>query len=116
MAGCSAGAMMMGGYTLRVRAVAQGHPPHWQPALGLLPQLTVLPHFDRMAGFVGQETFQRIVASAPSGIALVGVDEDTALVSIPGAGWRVYGRQSVVMLSAGSRSYRAGEPAEDLTL
>src|SRR5262249_12704438 len=80
LAGCSAGAMMLGGYTLAIRGLIRGQPPQWLPALGLLPSIAVMPHFDRVAQFVGTELFQAIVASAPAGIALVGIDEDTALV------------------------------------
>lgn len=112
IAGCSAGAMMMSGYTLRVRAVAAGNPPHWIEAIGVAPQVTVMPHFDRMAGFVGDEVFRAIVQSAPAGIQLVGIDEDTALIRLaPDGPWQVSGRQTVVLLDrAGVRlSYREGE-------
>lgn len=100
VAGCSAGAMMMGGYTLRVRAVAQGQPPRWIDALGLAESLVIMPHFDRMAGFVGPELFRQILASAPAQAQLVGIDEETALVRLrPGAPWQVSGRQSVSLLA-----------------
>lgn len=113
VAGCSAGAMMMSGYTLRIRTVVAGQPPRWIAALAVAPGLAVLPHFDRMAGFVGDEVFRTIMASAPEGVQLVGVDEDTALIRLgPGAPWEVSGRQSVVLIGRdGSRAaYRAGEP------
>jgi hypothetical protein len=41
--------MMLGGYTLGIRALIAGQPPSWPAALGLLPHLAVLPHFDRAA-------------------------------------------------------------------
>lgn len=115
IAGCSAGAMMLGGATLRVRDVAQGQPPRWVPAAGVVPQVTVLPHFDRMASFAGPDLFRQIIASAPAGITLIGVDEDTALVRQHAAGgalrWTVMGRQAVSVFAAdGSRAlYRAGD-------
>jgi cyanophycinase len=115
LAGCSAGAMMLGGYTLSVRAVMRGQPPQWLPALGVAPGLVVMPHFDRVADFAGQRMFQAIIASAPSGATLVGVDEDTALVHAPAGGagwrWRVMGRQTVSVFSGdGARVvYRAGD-------
>jgi cyanophycinase-like exopeptidase len=112
IAGCSAGAMMMSGYTLRVRAIVAGQPPHWIAALGVAPQIAVMPHFDRMSGFVGAEVFRAIMESAPESVNLVGVDEDTALIRVgPGAPWKVSGRQSVVLIGHdGSRTaYRAGQ-------
>lgn len=112
VAGCSAGAMMMGRHTLRVRAVAQGQPPRWIAALGLAESLVIMPHFDRMAGFVGPELFRQILTSAPAHTQLVGIDEETALVRLrPGAPWQVSGRQSVSLLAPDgtARVYRAGE-------
>lgn len=113
VAGCSAGAMMMGGYTLRVRAVAQGQPPRWIAALGLADSLVIMPHFDRMAGFVGPELFRQILASAPAHARLVGIDEDTALVRLrPGEPWQVSGRQTVSLLEpdGAARVFRHGDP------
>jgi cyanophycinase-like exopeptidase len=112
IAGCSAGAMMMSGYTLRVRTVAAGQPPRWIVAMGVAPQVTVMPHFDRMADFMGEEVFRTIMQSAPEDVQLVGIDEDTALIQLaPGAPWEVSGRQSVVLIGRdGVRmSYRAGD-------
>jgi len=112
IAGCSAGAMMMSGYTLRVRSIVAGQPPRWIAAMGVAPQIAVMPHFDRMAGFVGAEVFRAIMGSAPEGVHLVGVDEDTALIKLrPDGPWEVSGRQSVVLIGRdGSRTaYRAGE-------
>jgi cyanophycinase-like exopeptidase len=104
--------MMMSGYTLRVRSIIAGQPPHWFSAMGVVPHVAVMPHFDRMSGFVGVEVFRAIMESAPEGVHLVGVDEDTALIMLgPDRTWEVSGRQSVVLISPdGSRmAYRAGE-------
>lgn len=112
LAGCSAGAMMMGSYTLRIRSIMNGQPPQWMPAFGVVPGLVTMPHFDRVANFVGQDLFRTIIASAPEQTVLVGVDEDTALVrEAPGAAWRVLGRQTVsVFDNAGMRTmYKVGE-------
>jgi cyanophycinase len=119
LAGCSAGAMMLGGYTLAVRELVSGRPPEWLPALGLLPTIAVMPHFDRVAQFVGAELFRAIVASAPPGITLVGIDEDTALIASASdtgsRAWRVIGRQSVSIFGAGGRRvYQAGEQVPPL--
>lgn len=114
LAGCSAGAMMLGGYTLSVRSVMRGQQPRWVPALGIVPSLAIMPHFDRVADFAGEAMFRTILASAPASLTLVGIDEDTALVrkGTPGAWhWQVYGRQSVSVFDAEGRRtlYHMGE-------
>jgi cyanophycinase len=114
LAGCSAGAMMLGDYTLSVRAVIRGQPPRWLPALGIAPGIVIMPHFDRVADFAGAEMFRAILAAAPPGATLVGVDEDTALIHIPSATeqrWRVSGRQTVSVFDrqGGRAIYRAGD-------
>lgn len=116
LAGCSAGAMMLGGHTLAVRELISGQPPQWPHALGLLPNIAVMPHFDRVAHFVGEALFQAIVASAPAGIALVGIDEDTALVRDATGNWRVMGRQSVAIFDERGRAiYRTGDTAPNIS-
>jgi len=115
IAGCSAGAMMLGSYTLSVRSVMRGQPPRWLPALERVPGIVVMPHFDRVADFVGPDLFRTILASAPSGVTLVGIDEDTALVRSTAdgqpLGWRVMGRQTVSIVGDGGErmTYRAGD-------
>jgi len=113
LAGCSAGAMAICGLTARVRALAGGEDAQWQPALGLLPRLIVLPHFDRIAGFIGTERLQRAVRAVPDGSTLLGVDEETALVRVatgdgPGSPdrWQVFGRQGVSLFVAGEEDPR----------
>jgi cyanophycinase len=114
LAGCSAGAMMLGGYTLSVRAVMRGQQPRWLPGLGIAPGIVLMPHFDRVADYAGPEMFRGILATAPASTTLVGVDEDTALVHVPGDGeqrWRVIGRQTVSVFDGegGRAIYRAGD-------
>jgi cyanophycinase len=115
LAGCSAGAMMLGGFTLSVRSVMRGQPPQWLPALGIAPGIVVMPHFDRVADFAGPEVFRAILESAPASATLIGVDEDTALIHIAANGsgprWRVMGRQTVSVFGSdgGRMIYRAGD-------
>ncbi len=115
LAGCSAGAMMLGSYTLSIRSVIGGAAPRWVPAMGVVPGIAVMPHFDRVADFAGQEMFRAIVASAPENAVLIGVDEDTALVRAvfdgEAASWRVLGRQTVSVFDGDGRRaiYRAGD-------
>jgi cyanophycinase len=96
LAGCSAGAMMLGSFTIRVRDAMTGNTPKWVPAMGLVHGLAVLPHFDRMRGFVGNDAFRDIIKTAPAHVTVVGVDEDTALVKLQEA-WQVTGRQTVTL-------------------
>jgi cyanophycinase len=55
LAGCSAGAMALGGLTASPRAMSADQPIAWLPALGILPRLIMFPHFDRMVHFIGAE-------------------------------------------------------------
>ena len=104
MAGCSAGAMAMSGYSLPLRqlisGLVTGAPGDWRPALGTVPSVVVFPHFDRLPGGLSEPTLRRLSHAAPTGVALVGVDEDTALTRLDPPGpdgglWRVMGRQTV---------------------
>jgi cyanophycinase len=106
LAGCSAGAIALTGWVPAIRA------PHREPdpGLGLLPALRVLPHFDKMLGWV-PDLLPRATADAPSGTTVLGIDEDTAIVDLTGAGhtWQVHGRQQVWVLAGNSRQpYPAG--------
>ncbi len=115
VAGCSAGAMMLGSYLLRVRAIREGQPPRWRPGLGLAAGLAILPHFDRMRLFLDEARFHAAMAATPPGVTVVGIDEDTALVRQPHAEgaplhWQVMGRQTVSVFDASGRAtvYHAG--------
>lgn len=113
LAGCSAGAMALGGLTISLRrALSSSSSPaetrsSFVEALGVAPHLITFPHFDRMAGFVGQPAFADLLASIPDGYIALGVDEDTALVRVAYNGpeaparWRVMGRQTVTVFAAG---------------
>ncbi len=108
LAGCSAGAMAIGAYTISIRQMMSGGSPEWVPSLGVVPNVVVFPHFDRMSGFIDNATFQMLLSTLPTGIVVVGVDENTALVRIqaPGADkparWRVMGQQSVKIFECGN--------------
>jgi cyanophycinase len=101
LAGSSAGAMAQGGYTLVRPPGARGRFQGWlwQPALGILPTLGVIPHYDR----VDPERVPSLVAEAPRGTVVYGIDEDTAVIIHDGAG-QVFGRAAVTV-------WQEGEPA-----
>lgn len=105
LAGCSAGAMMLGSFTIRVRDAMTGNTPKWVPAMGLVHGLAVLPHFDRMRHFVGNDVFRDIIRSAPAHITVVGVDEDTALVKLRDD-WQVMDRQTVTVFDREGNAQR----------
>ncbi|HVA92356.1 MAG TPA: Type 1 glutamine amidotransferase-like domain-containing protein [Chloroflexota bacterium] len=112
LAGCSAGAMAICGRTSRLRALREAGNPEWIPALGVLPDLIVIPHYDRMAAFVGQDVVDRVVASVPEGAVLLGIEEDTALARLNG-GWRVMGARKVwAFTTHGGTAHAAGDQVE----
>ena len=121
LAGCSAGAMAMGGYTISIRQMMQSGHSAWAEALDIVPQLVVFPHFDRMANFISNVVFQGLINTLPDGRTIVGVDEDTALVrlvppaeSTGKAHWRVMGQQSVKVFQRGqpTRTLQVGDEIE----
>ena len=97
LAGCSAGAMALTSWVPDLR-----HPTRAaDPGLGVLPRVRVIPHFDRFLGWM-PDLVTRYVSRAPDGTAVVGVDEDTAVVW-DGAAWTVRGRQSAWLLTSTGR-------------
>jgi cyanophycinase len=105
VAGCSAGAMVMAGCLLAPRRGKIPFPPRWDPALGLVEGVSVIPHYDQFP-----EPLAALVAfGAPPEVLVLGIDEDTALVGRDGA-WQVQGRGRVtVWRGRERRRHRAGE-------
>lgn len=91
LVGCSAGAMALARYQIRVRRWTP-FPPRWDEALGLADGLAVLPHYDQFP-----EPFAALIAfRAPRGTAILGIDEDTAVVGRAGT-WQVRGLRRVTV-------------------
>lgn len=118
LAGCSAGAMALSGYTASLRQAMLGMDAVFVAALGIVPRLIVIPHFDRMASFVDQERFQQWLLTIPPGNTIVGIDEETALVrvelnveALARDRWRVMGRQTVSVFVDDKQKYvlKSGE-------
>ncbi|MGD0808695.1 MAG: Type 1 glutamine amidotransferase-like domain-containing protein [Acidimicrobiales bacterium] len=106
LAGCSAGAMALTGWVPNIRR------PEAEPraGLGTVPKLWVLPHFDRLKEWAPR-TAEVVAAQVPAGMTLIGIDEETAIVSDGNdlSRWVVHGRQSVwVSGPDGWESFRAG--------
>jgi cyanophycinase len=90
LAGCSAGAIALSAVVPDPRSTEIGR---IEPALGVVPQLAVIPHFDRFDRVLPRLA-QRIHTEAPPGVTTIGIDEDTALVGGLDE-WTVRGRQRV---------------------
>jgi cyanophycinase len=96
LAGCSAGAMALGEWVVGFRRI----PPHPYPGLGIVPKISVLPHFDRTLGrlpdFLSSRTFR-----PPQGVHLIGIDEETAIVGRAGH-FEVMGKRSAWLIGEGT--------------
>ncbi len=97
LAGCSAGAMAMADWVPDLRHPTGGG----RQGLALLPHIRVLPHFDKMLGWI-PDLFTRPFLRPPAGVSLVGIDEVTALVGGPEE-FTVHGLGSAWLLGNGRR-------------
>jgi cyanophycinase len=108
LAGCSAGAMILGGKQVEFRRRV-ALPVHWVPALGVLPGIAVIPHYDRFP-----EALSAVFAlRAPKGIAILGIDEDTAVIERDGV-YEVQGRSGVTIWRG--RSHRRVQVGETFSV
>ena len=89
LAGCSAGAMAFGGSIMGLRRSQHSE------GLALLPDIDVIPHYDKMLGWLPDRVAAFIAQSITKG-TLLGIDENTALVLTDA--WRRYGRGKVHVL------------------
>ena len=98
LAGCSAGAMALSSWAPRMRNLVHSTQP---TGLGLVSGVRVIPHFDKMLGWM-PDVLRNALLHKPDDVKLLGIDEDTALVG-DGHTWQVHGRQSVWELGDGHR-------------
>jgi cyanophycinase len=89
LAGCSAGAMAFGGTIMGIRK------SHHSEGLGLLTGIEVIPHYDKMLGWL-PDRVTSFIARSVSTATLLGIDENTALVYTDA--WRKFGRGNVHVL------------------
>ena len=73
--------------------------PFWEPGLGLLPGIGVIPHYDRF----GPERTRPRVEDAPDGMVVLGIDEDTVILLADGE----------ARVRSGSARRRSGRTATD---
>jgi cyanophycinase len=89
LAGCSAGAMAFGGSIMGIRR------SNHSPGLALLPDIEVIPHYDKMLGWL-PDRVASFIGQNISNSTLLGIDENTALVLTDA--WRKFGRGNVHVL------------------
>ena len=88
IAGCSAGAMVLGDEVF-------DFPQVWRtiPALGLVPGIAVIPHFDELPSLITDT-----IARGKHKVTVVGIDGATALVGADDQ-WVAYGRGGVTVFT-----------------
>ena len=107
LAGCSAGAMALTTWVPKMR-IKIGKNNEDVKGLSLLPNIRVIPHFDRMLGWI-PDIITRYLINTPPGVTLVGIDEKTALVGGMN-NWIVKGEQSVwVLTHDGREEFKPGQ-------
>jgi cyanophycinase len=106
VAGCSAGAMIMGGHVPEFSLKA-GVPwiNRWHESFALLPDAIVAPHYDEFPEMMVAAMFGR----RPPGSYLIGIDGHTALVGFDQA-WQVLGAGRVTIQRGRQKMrYTAGQ-------
>jgi cyanophycinase len=104
LAGSSAGAMALGEWTL-IRSGLSHARRRFAPALGIVPGLAVIPHFEEFG-----EGWLPSVRTARRDAILLGLDTQTAAVWRPSLGWRAMGPGRVIVLDGDRRrDYRSDE-------
>lgn len=108
LAGSSAGAMALCQYTLVMARWPHHDVRRAAPALGVVPNTAVLPHFERF----GRRWTESEIVDRPPGLVLLGLDEKTAAVW-DGAGWTAHGAGAVTVDGRASRGGAAVQGVPD---
>jgi cyanophycinase len=105
IAGCSAGAMVLASRQPEFRRWLLPWPLRWTDGLGLVDALAILPHYDAWP----EAVVALMALQAPRYVAVMGIDEDTAVVGRDGA-WQVHGRARVTVWRGRHRErFRRGD-------
>ncbi|CAB4805523.1 unannotated protein [freshwater metagenome] len=107
LAGCSAGAMAFGSKIVGLRK------SYIQSGLGLIPNIEVIPHYDKFLGWV-PDRIASIALRSDLGSYLLGIDEDTALVLTDK--WQVQGRAKVHVLKGLENSPQTFTSGQEIEL
>jgi cyanophycinase len=107
VAGCSAGAMIMGAYVpVFSRRLGMPSIGNWQSAFALVPSAIIAPHYNEFP-----EIFSGLMfGGRPTGTFLIGIDADTALVGLNG-NWKVLGARRVTLRrDSATERFAPGQP------
>lgn len=119
----SAAAISVGHYSLPVYEIYKvGDDPHWVDGLNLLGRygldLTIIPHWNNSEGgsydtrfcFIGKPRFDALEALLPESTVILGIDEYTACVLVPGEErCRIMGAGGVTICRRGrEKTHQAG--------
>jgi cyanophycinase len=99
LAGSSAGAMALGEWT-PIRAGKAHVTRRLAPALGVVPGVAVVPHFDEF----GEGWLPSLHDRRPRGATILGIDGRTAAVWEPRRGWRAAGAGRVIVIDGEHRA------------
>ena len=104
LAGCAAGAMVLGGRCLDMRR-RLGWPVRWELALDVIPGAAVTPWYDGLP----EPLRAFVILQAPRDTVVLGIDRETAVVGRDGA-WQVRGSGRVTVWRGRRRTrHRAGD-------
>ncbi len=118
----SAAAIAISAWALPVYEIYKvGEDLHWKPGLDFFKpyglSIVFVPHWNNNEGgseldtsrcFMGQERFTRLVELLPSGLTIVGLDENTILVmELQSGACRVLGAGNVTLFQTGDRNKAA---------
>ncbi len=104
-AGCSAGAMILGGKIPDIRVAGLRS----IKVFGIIPAVYVIPHFDAIPGF-WKPVIQFLRRKLKKSECMIGIDENTAILGRVQAEWTVMGEgQAHVIRTDGNQDFRNGE-------
>jgi len=105
LAGCSAGAMAMGPDIPNFRKMKE----QGQEGFGIVSNIRTIPHYNKFFKWIPDAAAQ-LFLKAPDGVSVVGIDEDTAMLTSDLKNWQVHGVAGVHILSGGqSAKYLHGD-------
>jgi cyanophycinase len=86
-------------------------PDVWSHGFNIVPGIGVVPHFSQFP----RQWADNLVATRPSHITMVGIDEITALLNT-GDAWQVVGKGNVTLITAsGSTTYHSGDAIQSFS-
>lgn len=97
LAGCSAGAMVLGPDIPHFRKLKE----EGDPGFNVIPNIRTIPHFNKFFKWIPDSAVQRFM-KAPEHICIVGIDEMTAIYSDDLNNWSLVGQGKAHLLSGTS--------------